>query len=316
MSLSPRALVAGGAGFVGSHLVDRLFADGHEVVVVDNLLTGSVDNIAHLTGDPRATFIETDAAQLSTVPGRFDLIFHLASPASPIAYQRYPVETLHAGSSVTEALLERALHDRARFVMASTSEVYGDPLQHPQEEGYWGNVNPIGPRSMYDEAKRYAEALIMTYVRTFGANAGVARIFNTYGPRMAAGDGRVIPAFVTAAIDGRPLPIHGDGSQTRSLCFVSDLVDGLMRLAASLETGPINLGNPHEEPLRKLAERIAAIAGHGSELEFHPRPVDDPERRRPDITRARELLGWEPTVAIDDGLRMTIDWFAQRGDRS
>ncbi len=309
--LSTRALIAGGAGFVGSHLADRLLADGHEVVVVDNYITGSAANVAHLISRPDFTLIETDARHLDTVPGRFDFIFHLASPASPIAYQRYPIETLHAGSVVTEALLDRALHDRARFVMASTSEVYGDPLEHPQTETYWGNVNSIGPRSMYDEAKRYAEALIFSYIRSFGANAGVARIFNTYGPRMARGDGRVIPAFVTSALAGKPLPIHGDGLQTRSLCFVTDLVDGLVRLANSDTNGPINIGNPHEQTLKELAERIAVLAGHNSELEFHPRPIDDPERRRPDITRATEILGWEPKVHVDEGLTQTIEWFRE-----
>jgi dTDP-glucose 4,6-dehydratase len=307
--VSRRVLIAGGAGFIGSHLSEHLLDSGAEVVVVDNLLTGSRDNVAHLTDRPGFELIVADARSLDTVPGRFDLVFHLASPASPIAYQRYPLETLHAGSVVTEALLERALHDRARFVVASTSEVYGDPLVHPQEESYWGNVNPIGPRSMYDEAKRYAEAVTATYARTYGVNAAIARIFNTYGPRMARDDGRVVPAFIGAAIAGRDLPIHGDGSQTRSLCFVTDLVAGLVALADSGQPGPINLGNPREESLRDLAARIVAIAGTESGLEFHPRPTDDPERRRPDITKARELLDWAPQVDIDDGLAQTVAWY-------
>jgi dTDP-glucose 4,6-dehydratase len=314
--LIPRALIAGGAGFVGSHLSDRMLRDGYEVVVVDNFLTGSLQNVSHNVDNPHFSLIEADARNLDSVPGRFEIVFHLASPASPIAYQRYPIETLHAGSVVTEALLDRAVHDRARFVMASTSEVYGDPLEHPQKETYWGNVNSIGPRSMYDEAKRYAEALIFSYIRSFGANAGVARIFNTYGPRMAKGDGRVIPAFVGAALAGEPLPIHGDGMQTRSLCFVTDLVDGLVRLAHSDTTGPINLGNPHEQTLKEIAERIASLAGHDSALEFHPRPIDDPERRRPDISRAREVLGWEPVVQVDEGLAQTIAWFKESNGNS
>lgn len=307
--VSRRVLIAGGAGFIGSHLSDRLLADGDEVVVIDNMLTGSHANVAHLLGRPRFDVVVADARALDMVHGKFDLIFHLASPASPVAYQRYPLETLHAGSIVTEALLERALHDRARFVLASTSEVYGDPLVHPQEESYWGNVNPIGPRSMYDEAKRFAEALSVTYLRTYGVNAAIARIFNTYGPRMAQDDGRVVPAFIGAAIVGNPLHIHGDGTQTRSLCFVTDLIDGLVALADSNESGPINLGNPHEESLLELAGRIIAITGGRAGIVFSARPPDDPERRRPDITKARDLLGWSPLVEIDDGLERTIEWY-------
>jgi dTDP-glucose 4,6-dehydratase len=304
-----RSLIAGGAGFVGSHLVDRLLESGGEVVVVDNMLTGSRDNVRHVLGNSAVTIIESDAAHLASVPGRFDFIYHLASPASPVAYQRYPRETMHAGSVVTEALLERAARDEARFVLASTSEVYGDPLEHPQKESYWGNVSSIGPRSMYDEAKRYAEAITMVYKRTYGVNVGIARIFNTYGPRMARSDGRVIPAFVTAALRQKPLPIHGDGSQTRSLCFVTDLVAGLVALAQSDETGPINLGNPFEETLLDLAKRVVSIAGGSSEVEFHPRPLHDPERRQPDITNAVKLLGWQPEVPIEDGLETTINWY-------
>lgn len=307
--MSRRVLIAGGAGFIGSHLVEVLLDRGDEVVVVDNLLTGSRSNLRDVADHPAFVFVEADARDVDRAPGRFDLVMHLASPASPLAYQRYPRETLHAGSYVTESLLERALHDGARFVLASTSEVYGDPAVHPQTEGYWGNVNPIGPRSMYDEAKRYAEALTVTYRRTYGADTGIARIFNTYGPRMARSDGRVVPAFVGAAIAGRPLPIHGDGAQTRSLCFVSDLVAGLVALADSAAEGPINLGNPEEVTLRELAGRIVALAGDDAGLEFHPRPVDDPERRCPDITRAGEQLGWAPTVPLDAGLERTISWY-------
>jgi dTDP-glucose 4,6-dehydratase len=309
-----RALVAGGAGFVGSHLVDHLLSLGFEVVAVDNLITGSRNNIAHLAANEDFTFFEADARSLDGIPGRFDVIYNLASPASPVAYQRYPIETLHAGSVVTEALLDRALHDHSRFVMASTSEVYGDPLVHPQTEEYWGNVNSIGPRSMYDEAKRFSEALIMAYVRSFGANAGIARIFNTYGPRMQHNDGRVISTFVNKAINGEPLPIHGSGEQTRSLCFVSDLVRGLVALADSGETGPINIGNPNEQTLLQIAERIIALSKSDSQIEFHPRPVDDPERRKPDITKATALLGWVPEVHVDEGLSATIEWYrSQRG---
>ena len=304
-----RVLVAGGSGFVGSHLVDALLASGAEVVVVDNYITGRPSNLEHLSGHDRLSIVEADAAVLDSVPGRFDAIYHLASPASPVAYQKYPLETLHAGSIVTEALLQRALHDDARIVLASTSEVYGDPLRHPQAEDYWGNVNPVGPRSMYDEAKRFAEAVTMAYIRNYTARAGIARIFNTYGPRMAHNDGRVIPAFIGAALDGRPIPLHGDGTQTRSLCYVSDLVRGLIALSESDAAGPINLGNPREESLKDLANRISTIVGADAGVEFFPRPGDDPERRQPDITQARKLLKWEPEVDIDDGLGRTIAWF-------
>lgn len=306
-----RVLVAGGSGFVGSHLVSSLLDSGAEVVVVDNYITGNRRNLAPWHDDERLSVVDGDAAVLDAVPGRFDAIYHLASPASPVAYQKFPLETLHAGSLVTEALVRRSCSDSARFVLASTSEVYGDPLEHPQTEEYWGNVNPIGPRSMYDEAKRFAEAVTMTYARSYGANVGIARIFNTYGPRMARNDGRVIPAFISAALAGQPIPLHGDGTQTRSLCYVTDLVRGLMALSASDTTGPINLGNPHEESLADLAHRIASLVGSEAGVEFFPRPADDPERRRPDITKAKSVLGWEPTVDIDDGLVRTIDWYRQ-----
>ncbi len=302
-----RTLVAGGAGFIGSHLVEALLADGHEVVAVDTLITGSRANLEQALRHPCFSLIEADARDTHKLPGRFDLIFHLASPASPVAYQRYPIETLQAGSIVTESLLQRACTDDARFIMASTSEIYGDPAVHPQPESYWGNVSSTGPRSMYDEAKRYAEALVMAYIQSFQVNAGIARIFNTYGPRMAVDDGRVIPAFISAALTGAALPIHGTGAQTRSLCFVSDLVQGLIALAESAEAGPINLGNPHEQNMLQIAERIISLSQSASEITFYPRPQHDPERRCPDITQAQTLLGWAPSVDIDTGLALTID---------
>lgn len=303
------ALVAGGAGFVGSHLCDALLEQGHHVVAVDNLLTGRRENIGHLSAHPRFRLVEADAAQAASIDERFDMVFHFASPASPPRYTAHPIETLHAGSLVTEALLDVAQRDGARFILASTSEVYGDPLVHPQPETYWGNVNPNGPRSVYDEAKRYAEAISMAYRRTFDVNVGIVRIFNTYGPRMDIDDGRAIPAFIKAALAGAPLPLHGDGSQTRSLTYVADLVDGVLALADSEHSGPVNLGNPREQSLRQIAELIIDLSGSASPIEAHPRPVDDPERRKPDITLAQSLLGWSPAVTAEVGLARTIDWF-------
>lgn len=307
--MSKRALVAGGSGFIGSHLVDRLLDRGYQVVAVDNFLTSSRSNIAHLASTPAFSLVEDDAENAAAIPGRFDLVLHFASPASPPRYMAYPLETLHAGSSVTEALLRVAQRDGARFIMSSTSEVYGDPVIHPQTEDYWGNVNPNGPRSVYDEAKRYSEALTMAFRRSFGVDTGIVRIFNTYGPRMDGDDGRAIPAFVTAALRNEPLPLHGDGSQTRSLCYVDDLVDGILRLADSDHPGPINIGNPREQTLLEIAETIVSLSGSTSPIELYPRPVDDPERRQPDISLAREVLGWEPRVTAEAGLKSTIEWF-------
>lgn len=306
-----RALVAGGSGFVGSHLCDHLIAAGHSVVALDNLITGSELNVAHLIGTPEFELVIDDAENALQLPGRFDFVFHFASPASPPHYMAHPLETLHAGSNATEALLKVAERDGARFVLASTSEVYGDPLVHPQVETYWGNVNPIGPRSVYDEAKRYAEALTMAFRRSFDVNTGIVRIFNTYGPRMDANDGRAVPAFASAALAGEPLPIHGDGTQTRSLTYVEDLVSGILALAFSAEPGPINIGNPRELTLLEIASIIVDKAQSASTIEFHPRPVDDPERRKPDISLARQLLGWEPRVTAEDGLDSTVRWFAE-----
>jgi len=308
MSLG-RALLAGAAGFIGSHLSDRLLEQGWQVVGLDNLITGRRENIAHLDGARGFEFVELDAADALTLEGPFDLVLHFASPASPPRYMAHPIETLHAGSTATEALLEVARRDGARFVLASTSEVYGDPQVHPQTEDYWGNVNPNGPRSVYDEAKRYAEAITAAYRRSFGVNAGMVRIFNTYGPRMDADDGRAVPAFIRAGLRGAPLPLHGDGSQTRSLTFVDDLVAGILAFAATDSLGPVNLGNPREQTLLEIAELIIELTGGTSQIEFHPRPVDDPSRRRPDISFARELLSWEPRVSAEEGLAATVGWY-------
>ena len=309
-----RVLLAGGAGFVGSHLADHLLATGSEVVVIDNLITGFASNVAHLADEPRFTFVQDDAVNAELLSGEFDLVLHFASPASPPRYLAHPIETLHAGSSVTEALLNVARRDGARFVLASTSEVYGDPSVHPQNESYWGNVSSTGPRSVYDEAKRYAEALSFAYRRSFGVDTGVIRLFNTYGPRMDPDDGRAVPAFVKAALASKPIPLHGDGSQTRSLCFIDDQVRGIVAMADSHEPGPVNIGNPHEQSLLEIAQAIIRLSGSNSTVELHPRPVDDPERRQPDITLAQELLGWSPLVNVEDGLSTTIDWF--RNERS
>ncbi|MCU1475687.1 MAG: epimerase [Subtercola sp.] len=303
------ALVAGGAGFVGSHLSEELLKRGYRVIAVDNFITGSPKNVAHLVGDPNFTLLEIDAETAEQIDETFDLVMHFASPASPPRYLAHPIETLHAGSTVTEALLNVARRDGARFILASTSEVYGDPHVHPQVEEYWGNVSSTGPRSVYDEAKRYAEAITFAYRRYFETNTGVVRLFNTYGPRMDPEDGRAIPAFAKAALANHPIPLHGDGSQTRSLCYVDDQVDGILRLAASDEPGPINIGNPHEQTLLEIAQLVIELAGSTSTIELHPRPIDDPERRQPDITKAQNLLGWNPQVDVHEGLARTIAWF-------
>jgi len=302
-------LLAGGAGFLGSHLAAEIVRRGDTVVVIDSLLTGSTANLESLRGHERFTFVQDDAANALAVPGRFDVVLHFASPASPPRYLAHPIETLHAGSTVTEALLEVAKRDGARFVVSSTSEVYGDPHVHPQHEEYWGNVNPNGPRSVYDEAKRYAEAITFAYRRYFDVDTGVVRIFNTYGPNMDIDDGRAVPAFVKAALAGTAIPMHGDGTQTRSLLYVDDLVAGILLMADSTDSGPINLGSVDELELGEIARRIVAIIGSDSEIRYEPRPIDDPERRKPDITKAREILGWQPRVPLEDGLARTIAWF-------
>ena len=311
-----RNLVTGGAGFVGSHLVDRLLDRGDEVVAVDNYLTGSAANLAHVDGHPRLHLVRADVAEPLT--GRvftdpFDRIYHLASPASPVGYRRYPIETLLANSTGTLHTLEIARRDGARYFLASTSEVYGEPLVHPQREDYWGNVNPVGPRACYDEGKRFAESLTMEFHRQYGVDARIARIFNTYGPRSRHDDGRVVPNFCFQALRGEPITIYGDGSQTRSFCYVSDLVSGILAMTDrdGLAGEIINLGNPVEISIRRFAETVIALAGSNSELRFEPLPADDPTRRRPDIGKARRLLGWEPRVELRDGLLRTLSSFVE-----
>jgi dTDP-glucose 4,6-dehydratase len=303
-----RVLVTGGAGFVGSHLCDALVGRGDEVVCIDNLSTGTTDNIQTLRPSDLFTFVPGDVTARPEVAGTFDAIAHLACPASPDEYLRMPLETLAIGSHGSEWVLGRAERDGCRVLLASTSEVYGDPLQHPQRETYWGNVNPIGPRSVYDESKRFAEAMFMAHRRARKTDIGIVRIFNTYGPRLRVRDGRVVSNFVAQALAGDPLTIYGDGSQTRSFCYVSDLVDGLIRMLDSTETGPINLGNPNEITVRELAAVILELTGSESELVTEPLPEDDPTLRRPDITLASDLLGWRPRIALSEGLLETIAW--------
>jgi dTDP-glucose 4,6-dehydratase len=304
-----RAVVAGGAGFLGSHLCERLLAGGWAVVALDNFLTGNARNVAHLADHPRFQLIECDVARPVSLSGAVDAVLNLASPASPKDYARHPLETLEAGSAGTRNLLDLAAAHQARFLLASTSEVYGDPLVHPQAESYWGNVNPVGPRSCYDESKRFAEAITAAYRHTRGLGTSIARIFNTYGPRMKLDDGRVVPALLRQALSRAPLTIFGDGSQTRSFCYVRDLIDGLCRLLDSGEPGPINIGNPEEMTILEFAERIIAATGCPRNIVFRPLPDDDPKRRKPDITRARTLLGWEPRVTLDEGLAETMAYF-------
>ncbi|MFF7725473.1 UDP-glucuronic acid decarboxylase family protein [Streptomyces sp. NPDC008001] len=309
-----RAVVTGGAGFIGSHVCERLLAEGTEVFCVDNLATGSRSNIGHLTGDRRFCFVEKDVTRpgsLDAAPAPVDLVLDLACPASPADYLRLPIETLEAGSSGTRAALDLARRDGARFLLASTSEVYGDPLEHPQHEGYWGNVNPVGPRSVYDESKRYAEALVSAYRRTHGTDTSIVRIFNTYGPRMRADDGRAVPTFIRQALAGDPVTVTGDGSQTRSLAYVDDTVDGILALAASRHPGPVNIGGTDETTVLELAERIIGLTGSASTIRFVDRPADDPGKRRPDTTKAHRLLGWRPRVDCAEGLKRTVEWFAR-----
>jgi len=302
-------LVSGAAGFIGSHLCERLLADGHSVLGLDNLITGSQRNLAHLANHSRFRFMQHDVTQPLELARRFDHVWHLASLASPKEYLAHPIETLESGSTGTRNMLEIARRDRARFLVTSTSECYGDPLQHPQVETYWGNVNPVGVRSCYDESKRYAEAMTMAYHRYYGVRTNIARIFNTYGPRMALKDGRVVPAFLDQALQGQPLTIFGDGTQTRSFCYVSDMVDGLVRLASSEERLPVNLGNPVELTILEFAERIRLLMDAELPIVFEPLPQDDPQKRRPDISKAKRLLGWEPKVKLEDGLRETVEYF-------
>jgi len=304
-----RVLITGVAGFLGSHLADRFLRDGHEVVGIDNFLTGRPENIAHLTGHPRFSFLRHNVSEFTYVAGPLDGVLHFASPASPVDYLELPIQTLKVGSLGTHNALGVALAKGARFLLASTSEVYGDPLVHPQPESYWGNVNPIGPRGCYDEAKRFAEAMTMAYHRAQGVDTRIVRIFNTYGPRMRPGDGRVVSNFIVQALRGEALTVYGDGSQTRSFCFVSDEVEGIYRLFHSGETQPVNIGNPDEFTVRQLAELVIAMTGSSSTITSLPLPADDPKVRQPDIARARAVLGWGPTVPLREGLAATIDYF-------
>jgi dTDP-glucose 4,6-dehydratase len=307
-----RVVVTGGAGFLGSHLCDALIARGDSAVCVDNLATGRPANVAHLMDSAAFAFVEADVSAALDVPGPVDAVAHLASPASPPEYLRLPLETLAVGSRGTENALRLAQQHGARFVLASTSEVYGDPAVHPQSEDYWGNVNPVGPRSVYDEAKRFAEALTRAFQNTNGVNSGIIRIFNTYGPRMSARDGRIVTNFIAQALNGDPLTIYGDGSQTRSFCYVDDLIRGIVAMIDSAESGPVNLGNAEEFTVAEFAQLVLRLTGSDSPVEHLPLPVDDPTRRCPVITRASQVLGWEPQVTVEDGVRRTIEWFRSR----
>jgi dTDP-glucose 4,6-dehydratase len=306
------AVVTGGAGLLGSHLSDRLLSEGFQVIAIDNLITGSTDNIAHLAGNQNFTFIRHNVSEFIFVPGRVDYVFHFASPASPIDYLELPIPTLKVGALGTHNALGLAKEKRATFVLASTSECYGDPLVHPQNEEYWGNVNPIGPRGVYDEAKRFAEAMTMAYHRFHGLDTKIVRIFNTYGPRMRLNDGRVVPAFISQALNQEELTVFGDGRQTRSFCYVSDLIEGIFRLGLSDYHEPVNIGNPREMTILEFANKILEVTGAKSKIITKPLPEDDPKVRQPDITRARKLLGWEPKVDFESGIRETLLYFRQR----
>lgn len=309
----PRTLVTGGAGFLGSHICEYLLKKGHQVIAMDNLLTGTIVNIEHLQGE-NFKFIKHDVTEYVYVAGPIDYVLHFASPASPIDYLQLPIQTLKVGALGTHKTLGLAKEKGATFLLASTSEVYGDPLEHPQREDYWGHVNPVGPRGVYDEAKRFAEAMTMAYHRYHGLDTKIVRIFNTYGPRMRPNDGRAIPTFIPQALRGEPITVFGDGSQTRSFCYVDDLVEGIYRLLVSDYHEPVNIGNPQEMTVKQLAETIIDITGSRSSIVYKPLPVDDPKIRQPDISRAREVLGWEPRVALGEGLRQTIDWFRRLAD--
>lgn len=306
------AVVTGGAGFLGSHLSDRLLAEGFRVIAIDNLITGNTDNIEHLAGNPDFKFIRHNVSEYIFAPGPVDYVFHFASPASPIDYLEHPIPTLKVGALGTHNTLGLAKDKGATFLLASTSECYGDPLVHPQSEDYWGHVNPIGPRGVYDEAKRFAEAMTMAYHRFHGMDTKIVRIFNTYGPRMRLQDGRVVPAFISQALNNEPLTVFGDGSQTRSFCYVSDLIDGIFRLALSDFHEPVNIGNPGEMTILDFAQKILALTGSTAQIVFKPLPVDDPRVRQPDITRAKRLLGWQPKVDFESGVRETIGYFKQK----
>jgi len=310
-----RILITGGAGFLGSHLSDLLLGDGHEVIAMDNLVTGNTDNIAHLAGNPKFSFIKHDVSNYIYIEGELDAILHFASPASPIDYLDLPIPTLKVGSLGTHNALGLALAKGARLLLASTSEVYGDPQVHPQTEDYWGHVNPVGPRGVYDEAKRFAEAMTMAYHRYHNVETRIVRIFNTYGPRMRLDDGRVVPNFVKQALQGQELTIYGDGSQTRSFCYVSDLIAGIYKLLMSNEPEPTNIGNPTETTILQFAEKINEITGNAAGIRFEPLPEDDPKRRQPDISKAKRVLGWEPKVNLDAGMNETISWFAERVEK-
>ncbi|MFZ4585535.1 MAG: UDP-glucuronic acid decarboxylase family protein [Acidimicrobiia bacterium] len=307
--MSPRAVVTGGAGFLGSHLCEHLLARGWEVVAIDSMLTGGPANVAHLVDNPGFRVIEYDVTNYVHVDGAVDAVLHFASPASPRDYLDHPIKTLKVGSLGTHNMLGLAMAKGARFLLASTSEIYGDPLVHPQTEDYWGNVNPVGPRGVYDEAKRFAEAIAMAYHRTHGLDVKIARIFNTYGPRLRANDGRVVSNFLTQALNGDPITIYGDGTQTRSFCYVDDEVQGLLALLESEHSGPMNIGNPDEFTVAELADAVLDLTGSTSKVEFDPLPVDDPKVRRPDITLARRVLGWEPKTSLREGLASTYEWY-------
>ncbi|MCA9750940.1 MAG: SDR family oxidoreductase [Gemmatimonadetes bacterium] len=306
-------MVTGAAGFLGSHLCDRLLAEGHEVIGLDNLITGNIRNIEHLSGNPNFRFVKHDVTEYIFLSGPLDALLHFASPASPIDYLELPIQTLKVGALGTHKALGLAREKKARFLLASSSEVYGDPLVHPQKEDYWGNVNPIGPRGVYDEAKRFGEAIAMAYHRSHGVDTKIVRIFNTYGPRMRAKDGRVVPAFITQALAGQPLTVFGDGKQTRSFCFVDDLIEGIYRLLLSDLNEPCNVGNPHEMTVLQFAEAIIELTGSKSTIIHQPLPTDDPKVRQPDIAHAKRALGWEPRVPLEEGLRKTIAWFQEAG---
>lgn len=311
----PRALVTGGAGFLGSHLCDRLIADGYEVIAMDNFITGDASNVAHLFGHERFSFVKYDVTNYLHIDGPLDFVFHFASPASPIDYLEYPIQTMKVGSIGTMRTLGLAKAKKAVFLMASTSECYGDPLVHPQREDYWGNVNPVGPRGVYDEAKRFAEAMTMAYHRYHHVETRIVRIFNTYGPRMRLNDGRALPTFMLQALRGEDVTVFGDGSQTRSFCFVSDLIDGIVRLSRSNEHYPVNIGNPHEMTILEFAKKVVELTGSKSKIVERPLPEDDPKIRQPDISKARKLLGWEPKVNLHDGLSITFEYFKKQVDK-
>ena len=307
-----RILVTGGAGFLGSHLCDRVLAEGHDVIAMDNLLTGNTDNIAHLAGNRHFQFVHHNITDYIYIKGPVDGILHFASPASPVDYLELPIQTLKVGSLGTHNALGVALEKGSRFLLASTSEVYGDPQVHPQTEDYWGHVNPVGPRGVYDEAKRFSEAMTMAYHRYHGVQTRIVRIFNTYGPRMRLRDGRVVPNFISQALEGQALTVYGDGNQTRSFCYVSDLVDGIYRLLMSDEVEPTNIGNPTELTIKQFAEEINKATGNQAGIRYEPLPTDDPKQRKPDISKARRVLGWEPKVSLSEGIEKTIAYFREK----